>query len=165
MRGDASHLKVKFEPIIVHLTWGLKQVSSRLNRDVFTYIDFFNDFPPELWSKSVAGVVEDGKNSRLLMISLDKLPGSGTGIGLAAIAMGTTRRRVSKAVSFRIDCSIVKLGCGSLAAQLKFGVTLQSIKRKDKKYTSGFRFVWRYIINQSMTMSNLNFSKGKNGEL
>lgn len=143
----------------MHLTWGLKQVSnsSRFNRDVFTYIDFFNDFSPELWSKSVVGVAEDGKNSRLLMISLDKLPGSGTGIGLAAIAMGTTRRRVSKAVSFRIDCSIVKLGCGSLAAQLKFGVTLQSIKRKDKKYTSGV------YINQSM--SNLNFSKGKNGEL
>ena len=62
-------------------------------------------------------MVEDGKNSRLLMISLDKLPGSGTGIGLAA--MGAMRRRVSKAVGFRIDCSIVKLGRGSLAAQLK----------------------------------------------
>lgn len=140
----------------MHLTWGLKQVSSRLNRDVFTYIDFFNDFSPELWSKSVAGVVEDGKNSRLLMISLDKLPGSGTGIGLAAIAMGTTRRRVSKAVSFRIDCSIVKLGCGSLAAQLKFGVTLQSIKRKDKNI---LRSIYQSINVESQ------FLKGKNGEL
>lgn len=95
------------------------------------------------------------------MISLDNCklpgpgPGSGTGIGLAAIAMGTTRRRVSKAVSFRIDCSIVKFGCGSLAVQLKFGVTLQSIKEKIKNIHP------EVYINQSM--SNLNFSKGKMG--
>lgn len=53
----------------------------------------------------------------LRLLIIPKLPGSGTGIGLAA--MGAMRRRVSKAVGFRIDCSIVKLGRGSLAAQLK----------------------------------------------